>query len=171
MTVLYWLLVALMGVGVIGTLVPGIPGTILILTSIIVWGAVNGFTGLGIPIAVAIIVMLCDLAIEFVATYLGARQAGASRWGQIGAIVGLLLGIFGLLPAFLVGGPLIGILVGPLLGAIIGEWLYCRDLGRAIKAGLGIIVGSVIGSLVEGLLALLVVIVFLVTTWPQVMGG
>jgi uncharacterized protein YqgC (DUF456 family) len=167
---LYWFLVALMGVGAIGAFVPGIPGAILIVLGVIVWGFVNGFAGLGVPLAIAILVFLAGIGIDFLATYWGAKRAGASKWGQIGAIVGLLLGVFGLLPALPVGGPIVGLLLGPLLGAIIGELLYQRDLRRAFKAGVGIVVGSVIGKIVEGSLAVIALIVFLFSTWPQVMG-
>lgn len=171
MAALYWFLVALMVVGVIGAFVPGIPGSILIVVGVVVWGIAHGFAGLGIPLAVAIAVFLASVGVEFLATYFGAKQAGASQWGQIGAIIGLVLGVFGLLPALPFGGPLLGLLIGPLLGAIIGEWLYCRDLNRSLKAGLGIVVGSVVGKLIEGLLALTALIVFLITTWSQVIGG
>lgn len=170
MTVLYWLLVAVMVVGVIGAVVPSLPGVILILGAILVWGAVHGFAGLGVPLVVTIAVLAVNTGVEILATYLGAKQAGASTWGQVGAIVGLLLGVFGLLPALPIGGPLIGLLLGPLLGAIIGEYLYRRDLKLAVRAGLGIIIGTLVGSLIQGLLALVALVVFLVTTLPQVMG-
>ncbi|WP_416670463.1 DUF456 domain-containing protein [Egbenema bharatensis] len=167
---LYWFLVALMGVGAIGAFVPGIPGAILIVIGVVVWGIATGFAGLGFPLTVAILVFLAGIGIDFLATYWGARRAGASKWGQIGAIVGLLLGVFGLLPALPFGGPIVGLIIGPLLGAIIGELLYQRDLRRALKAGVGIVVGSVMGKVVEGSLAVAALIVFLLYTWPQVMG-
>jgi uncharacterized protein len=167
---LYWFLVALMAVGAIGAFVPGIPGAILILIGVVIWGLVNGFAGLGFPLTVAILVFLAGIGIDFLATYWGAKRAGASQWGQIGAIVGLLLGVFGLLPALPFGGPILGLLIGPFLGAIIGELLYQRDLRRAFKAGVGIVVGSVIGKIVEGSLAVAALIVFLLSTWTQVMG-
>jgi uncharacterized protein YqgC (DUF456 family) len=170
MVELYWFLVALMVVGAIGAFVPGIPGAILILVGVVVWGFVNGFAGLGIPLAVAILVFLAGIGIDFLATYWGAKRAGASKWGQIGAIVGLLLGVFGLLPALPFGGPIIGLLLGPLLGAIVGELLYQRDLRRALNAAIGIVVGSVIGKIVEGSLAVVALLVFLASTWSQVMG-
>jgi hypothetical protein len=159
-----------MAVGVVGAVVPGIPGTILIVAAIVIWGVAYGFAGLGIPLGVAVVALLGNMGIDFLATYLGAKQAGASKWGQIGAVIGLLLGIFGLLPVLPIGGPLLGLLIGPLLGAIVGEYLYQRNWKSALKAGVGIVVGSLIGSLIEGLLALVAMIVFLVTTWSQVMG-
>ncbi|MFB2836329.1 DUF456 domain-containing protein [Floridanema evergladense] len=173
MIILYWLLIVLMVVGIIGALVPGIPGASLILVSIFVWGAIDGFTqGVWIALATALAVLLLSLGIDFVATYWGGKQAGASNWGQIGAFVGLTLGFFGLLPALPFGGPLLGILIGPLLGAIIGEFLYRRDLEfeprikLAAQAGVGIVVGNLVGRLIQGVLAIASVIVFIFTTWP-----
>jgi uncharacterized protein len=172
MQIIYWLLVAVMLVGVIGAVVPAIPGTSLILIAIIIWGIVSSsFAAIKIPLIVTVIVLLLSMGVDFLAGYLGAKQAGASKWGQIGAIVGLFLGFFGLLPALPFGGPLLGILLGPLLGAIIGELIYRRDLGIAVKAGIGITVGTLVGNLLQGILAVGAVIVFLWTTWSQVYGG
>jgi uncharacterized protein YqgC (DUF456 family) len=169
MAIVYWLLVALMIVGIIGAVVPAIPGSSLILIAIIIWGIVSSsFAAIKIPLIVTIIVLILSMGVDFLAGYIGAKQAGASNWGQIGSIIGLLLGFFGLLPTLPFGGPLLGILLGPLLGAIIGEYLYQRDLGRAIKAGIGITVGTLLGNLIQGLLAVGAVIVFILTTWSQV---
>lgn len=172
MLILYWLLVALMIVGIMGAVIPGIPGTSLILIAIVIWGAVQGsLSSVSVPIIVAIAVLLLSIGIDFLASYWGAKRAGASQWGQIGAIVGLVLGILGLLPALPIGGPLLGILLGPLLGAIVGEYLYRRELKVALKAGVGIVVGSLVGNLIQGLLASATVGVFLFTTWSQVAGA
>lgn len=171
MLIFYWLLVALMLVGIVGAVVPGIPGTSLILIAIAIWGVIQGSLGsVTIPLAVAIAVLLISIGIDFLATYWGAKRAGASKWGQIGAIVGLVLGILGLLPALPIGGPLLGIIIGPLLGAIVAEYLYQRNLKQALKAGLGIVVGSLVGNLIQGVLAIAVVGVFLFATLPQVLG-
>ncbi|WGV25057.1 DUF456 domain-containing protein [Halotia branconii] len=171
MQIIYWLLLALMIVGVIGAVVPAIPGSSLILIGIIIWGIVSSsFAAIKIPLIVTVIVLLLSIGVDFSASYLGARQAGASKWGQIGAIVGLIVGFLGLLPTLPFGGPLLGILLGPLLGAIIGEFIFRRDLWLATKAGVGIVVGSLIGNLIQGLLAVAAVVVFVVTTWPQVFG-
>ncbi|MBA4450981.1 DUF456 family protein, partial [Cylindrospermopsis raciborskii CS-506_D] len=156
MQVIYLLLVAVMFLGIIGAVVPAIPGSSLILISIIIWGIVsNSFAAIKIPLIVTIIVLLVTIivlllstGVDFLAGYIGAKQAGASKWGQIGAFVGLLMGFFGLLPALPFGGPLLGILFGPLLGAIVGEFLYQRRLWPAVKAGIGITVGTLVGNLI-----------------------
>lgn len=174
MVALYWLLVVAMLIGIIGAVVPGIPGSSLILGAIVVWGAVHGFTSVSIALAVGIAVFLLSLGIDFLATYWGAKKAGASKWGQIGSIVGFILGLFGLLPTLPIGGPLgpiIGILFGPLIGAIVGEFLFRKDLMVAIKAGVGIVVGSIVGNLIQGVLAIATVAVFIFTTFPPVVGN
>jgi uncharacterized protein len=162
--VLYWCLVVLMGLGIIGAFLPTLPGTSLILIAIVIWGIVKGFSTVSIALVVAVVVLLLSIFVDVLATYWGAKYVGASKWGQIGAVVGLILGILGFLPALPFGGPLLGILFGPLLGAMVGEFLYCRDLKVAIKSSVGIIVGSLLGNVIQGLLALMTVAVFLMTT-------
>lgn len=174
LTILYWVLIFVMLVGVVGAVVPAIPGSSLILASILVWGIATGFNSIGLPLVVVFIVLILSAAVDYLAVYWGAKRVGASKWGQYGAILGLVLGFFGLLPALPFGGPLLGILIGPILGAFIGEFLYRRDLEVAervklsFKASVGIVVGSLIGNLIEGFLAIIAVAVFIWSTWPPV---
>ncbi len=171
-TTIYLGLIGLMIVGIIGSVVPAIPGASLILVAIIIWGFIKGsFAAISVPIIVTGVVLLLSIGVDLLAGYLGAKKAGASQWGQIGAMVGLVLGFLGLLPALPFGGPLLGMLIGPLLGAIVGEYLYRRDFGVAFKAGIGIVVGTVVGNLIQGLLAIAAVAVFVFTTWSQVFGS
>ncbi|NEP09955.1 MAG: DUF456 domain-containing protein [Symploca sp. SIO2C1] len=176
LTILYSVLIAAMLVGVVGAVVPGIPGPSLILAAILIWVLVQGFGSIGWPLVAIFVILILSAGVEFLATYLGAKRAGASKWGQAGAILGLVLGFFGLLPALPFGGPLLGILIGPILGAFIGEFLYRRDLKPdprikvAFKASVGIVVGSLIGNLIEALLALASVVIFVVSTWPPGAG-
>ncbi|MBD2101468.1 DUF456 domain-containing protein [Leptolyngbya sp. FACHB-261] len=174
LTILYWLLLAVMLLGVIGAFIPGLPGVSLILGAIVIWGVTTGFSGVGWPLGIAVAVLILSGVVGFLATYLGAVRTGASKWSQIGAVAGLLLGFFGLLPALPFGGPLLGILIGPVLGAFLGEFFYRGDLELgprfklAAQVSIGIVVGSLIGNLVEGLLAILAVAAFVATTWSQV---
>jgi uncharacterized protein len=164
--IIYWLLVAVMVVGVIGSVVPALPGVALIVIAIVVWGAIKGFATVAVSLGVAIAVFLLGIGVDFLATFWGAKKAGASRWGQIGAIVGLIAGVLGFLPALPIGGPILGLLIGPFLGAFIGELLHRRKPIYALKAAVGVVVSTLIGNLIQGLMALATLIVFLVTTWP-----
>ncbi len=170
MLVLYWLLVAVMLVGVVGSVIPAIPGISLITLATGIWAIASRFAqSATIPLVMALVILVLGTGVDFLAGYLGAKQAGASKWGQIGAFIGLLLGMFGFLPTLPIGGPLgplLGIIFGSVLGAIAGELLYRRNLAIALKAAIGILVGTVVGNLIQGVLAFATVIVFLVFTWP-----
>lgn len=167
---LYWALIIVMLVGIVGAVVPALPGISLIAGAAVVWAIANGFTQSAvIPMVVAIVILVLGIGIDFLAGYWGAKQAGASNWGQVGALVGLFLGMFGFLPFIAIGGPfgpLLGILLGSALGAIVGELLYRRDLLIAFKAALGIVVGTVVGNIIQGVLAFATVVVFVFFTWP-----
>lgn len=170
----YWLLVATMLLGVVGAFIPAIPGPSLIVGAVIIAGFVYGWSQVQVALIVALVVLALCFAIEYLAGIWGGQQAGASHWGQIGSMVGLGLGVFGLLPALPIGGPLIGIFLGPFVGAVAGEMLYLQResevplidrLQKSLKAGVGIVVGSVVGLLMQGLLSLFALAVFLSTTF------
>jgi uncharacterized protein len=166
-----------MVVGVIGAIVPVMPGPSIIVGATVVAGFVYQWDKVTIPLVVSIVVFLMCFAIEQLSAVWGAQKAGASHWGQIGSIVGLFLGFFGLLPALPFGGPIIGIFFGPFIGAVVGELLYPRSssfrdrLNISLKAGIGIVVGSTLGLLLQGFLCLFAAIVFVITTWNIGMGG
>ncbi|GAB4545157.1 MAG: hypothetical protein Tsb0014_39290 [Pleurocapsa sp.] len=174
---IYWLVIAAMILGVIGAIIPGFPGSSIILTAILVWSIVTKFAGVGWPLILIFVVLILSAGVEYLALYLGAKQAGASKWGQYGALAGMALGFFGLLPALPIGGPLLGILVGAVAGAFIGEYLYRKNLDeddrmkQAFKASMGIVVGSIIGNIIEALLAAIAVIIFIFSTWSFVHLG
>jgi len=161
-------------VGAAGALLPAIPGVGLILVCILIWGFVTSFQGMAVSLVVTLFILLLSLGIEFLATYWGVKKFGASSWSQIGAIVGLITGMLGFLPALPIGGPIIGILFGAILGAFIGEFAYRQEmelvprLGLSAKVCVGIVVGSLVGNIFKALLALTAVIVFVWTTWHTV---
>jgi uncharacterized protein len=178
-TVVYWVLLVVMLLGIAGAVIPAVPGPTLIVGAIALSGVIYGWSNVLVPLIVALVVLALCFAIEYLAGVLGGQKAGASHWGQIGSMVGLGLGFFGMLPALPVGGPLVGIFFGPFIGAVGGEILYLLkdnqlpflDLFvKALRAGVGIVVGSVIGLVMQGLLCLGAVLVFVFSTygygWP-----
>jgi uncharacterized protein len=161
-------------VGVIGAVVPVMPGPILIWGASIIAGFLYHWDRVTVTLIVSSVVLVMCFAIEQLSGIWGAQKAGASHWGQIGSIVGLFLGFFGLLPALPLGGPLVGMFFGPFIGAVIGELLYPRQVpivrrfSISVKAGVGIVLGSVLGLILQGLLSLVAAIVFVATTWHLV---
>ena len=175
--ILYWILLIVMGAGIVGSFVPAFPGIGLIVAAIAVWGVVAGFSkAVVVALSIAIAIFLITTAIDYLAGYLGAKKVGASNWGQIGAVVGMVLGLLGLLPALPIGGPILGLFFGSMLGAFIGEMLHRRDLALpariklGAKVSLAIVVSSLIGNVIAGVLSIIATVVFLVATWTSVMS-
>ena len=122
-TALYYLIAAaLVLIGLIGTVLPALPGLPLVFLGMLVAAWVGDFQQVGIPMLVLLgILTLVSLAVDFWATALGAKRVGASRKAIIGAMLGTFVGLF--------FGP-VGLLLGPFLGALAGELLHRRRLGR-----------------------------------------
>lgn len=172
LTLLYLGLLLLMLVGLVGAFVPALPGIGLIVVAILIWTLVVPATG-SIPLIVGVVALVMSIGVGYLATYLGAKKVGASRWGQVGSMIGLFVGFLGLLPALPVGGPLFGVLFGTMLGAFVGEFLYRKELPPterfvfSSKVSLAVVVSSLVGTLLEGLLALSAIAVFIFFTWQS----
>lgn len=126
----------LMILGIIGCLVPVLPGPPfsyigLILLHLSRFGQFTSST-LIILGAVAVIVTVLD----YIVPIWGTRKFGGTKYGTRGATVGLIIGLF--------LGPS-GIIIGPFLGAVIGEMIFRDDLKYALKAGFGSLLGFLAG--------------------------
>jgi uncharacterized protein len=88
-TLLWILSIALIVVGVAGTVLPALPGTLFVLAGIVVGAWIDGYSRVGWGV-LAVIGVLALLAwvLDYVAGLLGARKAGASRQAIIGAVLG-----------------------------------------------------------------------------------
>lgn len=157
-----WLIaVGLMLVGLIGTVVPGIPGLPLVLAGGVLFAVGSGFDVIGPwQLGGFVGLGLLGMALSLVGNLLGARAFGASLFGVIGALVGLFVGFF-------LAGP-IGILIGPLLGAVLAELARGRELREALRSGVGALLGYVFGTLAELAIALVLVAWFVWTTWGRI---
>ena len=152
-TTLLWVLsVALIVVGVAGTVLPALPGTALVLAGIVLGAWIDDFTrvGWGVVAAVAVLAVTAWV-LDYVAGLLGARKAGASRQAIIGAALGTLAGLF-------MG--LVGVLFMPLVGAAIGEWLARRDHEQAVKVGVATWLGILAGIVSKVVIAFMMIGLF-----------
>ncbi len=133
--------------GLVGVILPFLPGTPLILLAAVVYGLGVGFQRIGMGIYIALAALtLFSLLVDYIATSLGAKGWGASRAGMIGAALGALVG-------FLLGN-LPGLFVGPFIGAFLAETLWGKGSKGSFRVGLGAAVGVLGGMVVRFLLAL-----------------
>ena len=139
MTIFLWgLAVVLIAVGVVGTVLPAIPGSTLVFAGIALAAWIGDFARIPVWIVVvAGVLAALTWVVDVAAAAVGARRVGASPWAVAGAAIGTVAGIF---------TGLVGLLFLPLAGAAIGEYLAERDMLRAGKVGLSTWLGIVIGT-------------------------
>lgn len=128
-------------VGILGCVLPGIPGTSLVFVTALAHRLYFGETAS----ASTWVLMICFLitvfaaTVDYLASMYGAKRLGASRNGIIGAVVGGIIG-------FLTFNPLV-LLIGPFAGAFAGELIGGKDWKASGKAGLGATLGLLGGAL------------------------
>src|SRR6266480_23681 len=129
----------IMGVGVAGSILPGVPSTPLVLVSAIAHKLYFGVFGVGwLVMSLLIAFTALSLVMDYVASVYGAKRLGATWRGATGAIVGGLVGLFFNLP---------GMLLGPFLGAVVFEMAGGRKLKESSRAGVGATLGLLAGAL------------------------
>lgn len=137
----YVLAAVLIVVGVIGTVVPALPGVPLVFAGMLVAAWADGFQHAGLWTLIGLgVLTLIAVAVDFIAGLAGAKRVGASRLALIGAAVGTLVGIFFGIP---------GLLLGPFLGALIGELFAGATLKRAAGVGVGAWIGFLVGTVLK----------------------
>jgi uncharacterized protein YqgC (DUF456 family) len=141
-TTLWWILaIALMVAGVIGTVVPALPGAPLVFAGAVLAAWIDGFTRVSAgTLGVLGVLMLLAMAADLVAGALGARRVGASRAAVVGAAVGTLAGL-------LTG--LWGLVFMPLVGAAAGELIAGAGVRRAGTVGIATWIGLLLGTLAK----------------------
>lgn len=152
--IIWYVLAALIViVGLVGTVLPVIPGTILIFAGLLIAAWVDHFARVGV-VGLSIIGALGILAFvaDFAASVLGARRVGASPQALVGATLGGLVGLF-------LGIP--GMIIGPFIGAVGGELLARGRLAQAGKVGLGTWLGLVFAAVVKVVIAFMMIATFM----------
>jgi uncharacterized protein YqgC (DUF456 family) len=149
----YVLAVVLVILGLAGTVLPVIPGGLLVFAGLFVAAWADGFARVG-TVGLVIIGALGTLTfiVDFVSTLLGARRAGASPHALVGATLGGIVGL-------LFGIP--GVILGPFAGAVAGEFIARRSLLQAGKVGLGTWIGLVLSAVLKVVISFMMIATFL----------
>jgi uncharacterized protein YqgC (DUF456 family) len=143
--------------GLVGSVVPWMPGPPFVLAGAVVWALATDFETLGWGrLAILAALTALSVVLEFVTTAVGARRYGASRWGMLGAIVGALVGVF--------FGP-VGLIVGCVAGAVGAELLRGSELAASVRSGVGALVGLIAGLVADLVVCVTMIGLFLVWVW------
>jgi uncharacterized protein YqgC (DUF456 family) len=140
--------VVLLIVGLVGTVLPVLPGPILILGAA-VWHALAmrywlhaADAGIGWPgILILALFTATAQAFEMLSSAMGAKYFGSTKWGAFGALLGGIAGIF-FVPW--------GIFIGPVVGALAAELIIARrEFKTAAKSTWGTFLGTAAGLIIK----------------------
>lgn len=154
MDIIFLVALVLILLGIVGSILPVVPGPILSFLGLIVYYIFQKDEVLTLgPVLVFALGMLFLVIADYALPILGVKFLGASKSGQWGAVIGALLGI--------VFFPPLGIFVGALAGAVIGEMIRGKKFSEAMRVALGVITGSVAAIILQVIFSLSVLIYFL----------
>src|SRR3954468_9979380 len=142
MTVVLWIAaVALIVIGVVGTVLPVLPGPILVFAGMLLAAWIDHFARIPVWLLVIFGVLTAiTWVVDYFAAAAGAKRAGASKLAVAGAFIGTILGVF---------TGLWGLLFMSLAGAAVGEFIAQRDVMRAGRVGVATWLGLLVGTAVK----------------------
>jgi uncharacterized protein len=155
---LVWVVVGvLLIVGLVGTVLPYVPGSPLILVAVFIYAFATDFKIIGFPRLVFFVaITILSSVLAYAGSAIGTKRAGGSAWAVVGALVGGLIGLFFAPP---------GLFVGPVVGAIAAEWIRTGRFRGSVRSGAGALMGMVAGAVLHFAFAVVMVGLFLFWVW------
>src|SRR4030042_1406709 len=132
----------LMLLGLAGCILPVLPGPPISFSGLFLLALINKFSP---PLTSTVLIILAVVTflvtvVDYAIPLLGAKRYGASKWGILGSLTGMAIGIF--------FSPL-GMLIGAFTGAVIAEWFVQEKKEQAFRAGWGVIMGTLLGTILK----------------------
>ena len=147
-------------VGIIGSILPALPGPPISWVGILMLYLCEGISINYWILAVTLLIAVIIGILDYIIPAKGTKYFGGSKYGIWGTNIGLVVGIFAPIP--------FGFLIGPFVGALVGELIYnSQEKGRAFKAATGSFIGFLAGTFMKLLVSLLFFGLFLVLVWQN----
>jgi len=132
----------LMLLGLAGSILPILPGPPLSFIGLFLLALLKHFSPPLTPTLLIILAIVTILVIvmDYIIPLLGAKRYGASKWGVWGSVLGMAIGIF--------WSPF-AMLLGAFVGAVVVEWLIGKKKGEALRAGWGVVMGTLLSTILR----------------------
>ena len=130
----------LMVIGIIGCIVPGLPGTPIAYAGLWIAQATDRVDFSWQILLIWGIVTIVVSVLDYVVPAWGTKQFGGTKWGVWGSTIGVFAGLF-------FGAA--GVIIGPLAGAVLGELLGGKKVEEALRAGWGSFIGIFFGTVLK----------------------
>ncbi|MFA8450347.1 MAG: DUF456 domain-containing protein [Bacteroidales bacterium] len=148
--------------GIIGAIIPALPGPILSFLSILSLQGTTDFKSSNQTVILLGTFALLVTIMDYIIPGLGTKKLGGTKAGIKGSNIGLLVSVF-IFPMFgLVLGPfgLIGIIIGPFAGAYIGEKVIGNNSDQAFRSAIGSFLGFISGTFIKLIFSIVVIFFF-----------
>lgn len=127
-------------IGIIGCIIPGLPGTPLAYVGLWIAHATDRIDFTWQTLLIWGLVTLVVSILDYVVPAWGTKHYGGTKYGVWGSTIGVFVGLaFGA----------VGVIVGPLVGAVLGELVSGKEWQQAIKAGWGSFIGILTGTILK----------------------
>lgn len=126
--------------GLIGCFLPVMPGPPVAYAGLLLLHLTDKVQYSGTELLLWLLVVVIVQVLDYFVPMLGSKYIGGTRWGTRGCFVGTVIGLF-FMPW--------GIILGPFLGAFIGELMGGGETRRALKSGLGSLLGFLFGTVLK----------------------
>ena len=140
--------------GLAGTVLPVLPGAILVYAGMILYGVMTEFSSLTVNFFLLQgLVLVFIFAIDFLSAAAGTKRYGGTKAGGWGAALGTLAGLIFM-------GPF-GLIIGPFLGAVLAELLLGKkSADQAVRAGFGTLIGILGGTILKLVMEVVMIVYF-----------
>ena len=144
----------LLAVGVLGTIIPVLPGSVLTIVVLVAWAWLIGTTASWAAGLIGVALALTGMSASLVLT---GRKMRAQRIPNGPVLVGVAAGVAGM---FII--PVVGLFLGFALGLLLAEFVRRRDLAAAWRSSLEAMKSMGLGMLLEFVCVSLAAFVFAV---------
>ena len=128
--------------GLLGSVLPILPGPPAGFVGLLLVAVARRFSEPLTPVLIMTLALatLGVILLDYLLPVMMSKKYGATKWGVWGSVIGMVVGLF-LSP--------LGALLGAFVGAVIGEWIVHRKQRKALKAGFGVVLGSLLGTVLK----------------------
>ena len=126
--------------GIIGCIVPGLPGAPISYAGMWIAQATERVDFTWQELLVWGIATIVVSVLDYVVPAWGTKQFGGTKYGVWGSTIGVFIGLF---------AGLWGVILGPLAGAILGELIGGKAAAEALRAGWGSFLGLLCGTILK----------------------
>ena len=143
-------------IGLVGSIVPGLPGMPLAYIGLWIAQATDRVDFSWQMLLVWGIATIVVQVLDYVIAAWGTRRFGGSKYGAWGSTIGVFVGMmFGAW----------GFLLGPFIGAVLLEQAHGEELSKALRSGWGSCLGMLIGTLIKIACCIWMTVSFVQAVW------